>query len=68
MSYESFLDFIKVHKIQKSDIDKCFGFEYFNKNPMYDNCRCINRIAKCMGINIKVKTKYTTNTVKFIIK
>ena len=66
--YESFLHFIEVHKIHQHDIDACFGKDYFKKNPMYDNCKCINRIAKHMGMNINVRTEYPNHTsVKFTI-
>ena len=65
-TYKSFLHFVEVHQIHSHEVETCFGKDYFKKNPLYDNTRCINRLAKHMEMNIKVRTEYPTNsTVQF---
>jgi hypothetical protein len=61
-TYKSFLHFVEVHKIHQHEIDSCFGKDYFKKNPLYHNDRCINKLAKHMEMNIKVRTEYPTNS------
>ena len=66
--YDSFLHFVEVHKIHQHEIDSCFGKDYFKKNPLYANDRCINKLAKHMEMNIKVRTVYPTNSsVQFVV-
>ena len=67
--YDSFLHFVEVHGVTKTQIEECFGKDYFTKNPMYDNCRVINRLAKHLDMEMRVKTIYLTDSsVAFKIK
>jgi hypothetical protein len=67
--YISFLHFIQTHNIQQETLTKCFGKDYFIKNPMYDNCRAINKLAKYLNMGLSVKTVYpTSSTVAFKTK
>jgi hypothetical protein len=68
-SYKSFKHFVEVHNISQETITKCFGKDYFAKNPMFDNCRVINRLSRKLELGITVRTVYPTNsTVAFQIK
>lgn len=60
--YQSFLHFVEVHKIHQHEIDACFGKDYFKKNPLYYNDKCINKLSNHMEMNIKVRTEYPTNS------
>lgn len=66
--YNSFLHFVEVHNVTRDQIKACFGKEYFTKNPMYDNCRVINRLAKHLGMELRVKTITFTSSVVFKVK
>ena len=67
--YNSFLHFVEVHNVTRDQIKACFGKDYFTKNPMYNNCKVINRLAKHLGMEMRVKTVYPTfDTVAFKIK
>lgn len=67
-TYKSFLHFVKHHKIEQSVINKCFGKDYFKKNPMYSNDKAITRLLKHLGIDAKAVTKHPTHdTVCFEI-
>jgi hypothetical protein len=61
-SYESFTDFVKKHKINNATIDLCFGTGYFKKNPHFNTSLVINRLSKYLGMTVKVKTVYPTNS------
>lgn len=62
-SYASFEEFVKEHKISKDTVNKCFGDNYFTKNPMYYNDKCINKLLKFLGIDAKVKTVYYSTNI-----
>jgi hypothetical protein len=67
-SYKSFLHFVEVHQIHQHEIEACFGKNYFTKHPLYSNERCINKLAKHMEMNIKVRTEYPTHdSVQFTV-
>ena len=64
--YNSFEHFVEVHNVSRTQISECFGPNYFTQNARYDNCKVINKLAKYLGMNIKVKTNYPTfNSVVF---
>lgn len=66
--YKSFEHFVEVHNVSRTQIAECFGPNYFTQNAHYDNCRVINRLAKFLKMNIKVKTIYPENTVAFKVQ
>jgi hypothetical protein len=67
-SYKSFKDFVEKHGITETQVNDCFGENYFKTNPFYSNARCINRLSKYLNMGIYVKVVYPTNsTVKFKI-
>jgi len=56
--YNSFEHFVEVHNVSEIQISQCFGPNYFTQNAHYDNCKVINKLAKYLGMNIKVQTIY----------
>ena len=65
-SYGGLTEFVKIHEITEEQIEKCFGKNYFKRNPYYRNDKAINKLLEYLSIEARVKTVYPTpSSVRF---
>lgn len=61
-AYKGLEHFCDHHKVSGSDFVACFGKDFYTRNPMFSNDKAINKLAKHLGMGIKVKTVFPTNS------